>query len=237
MNNLIQRWEQAQNYEKNWWANKAPEIDLEFYERFAKEIEKLILPFVKINEETKILEIGSGAAGIITYLDSKNKFAIDPLEDFFSSVEKFSEIRDKRVVYKKGMAENLPFEKVFFDLIIIDNVLDHCNDPKLVLAEMNRVLKSGGIVFFRQNTYHFWGKFIRGLIELFRIDKGHPHTFSKSELKKMFVEKSLDVVYYKESGYYNTWIKEIKSKRIYDKIKALIFATRDKTTFILKKSV
>ncbi len=33
-----------------------------------------------------------------------------------------------------------------------------------------------------------------------------------------------------------TWLKEIKSKRIYDKIKAIIFATRDKTTFILRKN-
>jgi SAM-dependent methyltransferase len=236
MSNSKQRWKLAQTYEKDWWAAKAPELDLEFYERFAKEIEQILSPFVKINDETTILEIGSGAAGIITYLNSNKKFAIDPLEDFFSSVEKFASIRDKRVVYKKAMAEEISFKNAFFDLIVIDNVLDHCSDPKKVLSEMQRTLKNGGIIYFRQNTYHVWGKFIRNLIEAFKIDQGHPHTFLKSELRNMFVENKMTILFYEGSGYYKTWMKEIKSKRIYDKIKAIIFATRDKTTFILQKT-
>lgn len=237
MKNKKQRWQLAQTYEKNWWAAKAPEMDLEFYERFSNDIEEIVNPFIKIKDDTTILEIGSGAAGVITYLKSQKKFAIDPLEDFFSSLKKFSSIRDKRVVYKKAMAEQLPFESSYFDLIIMDNVLDHCSEPKKVLSELNRVLKNGGIVYFRQNTYHLWGKFIRNVIETCKIDKGHPYTFLKSELRKMFSENKLSVLLFNDSGYYKTWLREIKSNRIYDKIKALIFATRDKTTFVLKKVV
>lgn len=118
----------------------------------------------------------------------------------------------------------------------MDNVLDHCEDPAKVITQIKRVTKPGAIIYFRQNTYHAWGKFIRTVIELLKIDKGHPFSFTKSELKKSFSHHKLEILYYKESGYMKTWLKEIKSKRIYDKIKAIIFATRDKTTFILRKN-
>jgi len=230
------RWELAQDYEKNWWTSKVNELDLEFYERFAKDITAILQPYLKIEANTHILEIGSGAAGIITYLKSDYRYAIDPLENIYSSIEKFTRIRDKQVKYFNVKAEEISFEDNFFDLIIMDNVLDHCEDPAKVISQIQRVTKPGAIIYFRQNTYHAWGKFIRTAIEFLKIDKGHPFSFTKPELKKSFSHHKLEILYYNESGYMKTWLKEIKSKRIYDKIKAVIFATRDKTTFILRKN-
>ena len=80
------RWEQAQGYEKNWWQNRASSIDFEFYKSFADELINFTKNDFTITSETKILEIGSGAGGIVTYLtESENRYAIDPLEDFYSS--------------------------------------------------------------------------------------------------------------------------------------------------------
>ncbi len=229
------RWGLAQDYEKNWWTSKADELDLEFYERFAKDMLAILQPYLKIESNTHILEIGSGAAGIITYLKSDYRFAVDPLENIYSSIEKFTRIRDKQVKYYSIKAEEIAFENNLFDLIIMDNVLDHCEDPKKVFQQIQRVTKPGGIIYFRQNTYHIWGKFIRTAIELVTVDRGHPFSFSKSDLKKSFLQHKLTALYYKESGYLKTWLKEIKSERFYDKIKAVLFATRDKTTFVLRK--
>lgn len=230
-----QRWTLAQKYEENWWVSKANELDLEFYERFARDMSGILHPFLKIESKTRILEIGSGAAGIITYLKSDHRYAIDPLEDIYSSIDKFKKIRDKKVKYFNAKAERLPFENNFFDLIIIDNVLDHCENAEMVMKEIQRTIIPGGIIYFRQNTYHIWGKFIRKFIELFKIDEGHPYSFMKSDLNKLFKHNTMEVLYYKNTGYLKTWLKEIRSKRLYDKIKAIIFATRDKTTFVLKK--
>lgn len=230
-----ERWELAQEYELNWWKDKADKVDLEFYERFANDITNEISSYYKITTDSRILEIGSGAAGTITYFDSNFKYAIDPLEDFYVTIKSYRAIRDSRVIYKNAMAENLPFESDFFDLIVIDNVLDHCQNPEAVLSEMNRVLKTGGIVYFRQNTYHCWGKFIRTVMEFLKIDAGHPHTFRTSYLHKAFKKSRLSVMSFKGTGYLKTWLKEIRSKRILDKVKAVLLATRNKTTFILKK--
>lgn len=229
------RWKLAQSYEKDWWFNKSEDLDLEFYERFAGEVEKLLQPFIIINNDKYVLEIGSGAAGIITYVNSDFKFAIDPLEDFYSTIPKFTSIRDKRVNYSNAMAEEIPFDSEYFDLIIIDNVLDHCKDPDRVISEMRRVLKPGGIIYFRQNTYHCWGKAIRHIMEMLKIDKGHPYTFLKKDLNKKFLNTKFKTLLFVKSGYFKTWKKEITSKRLYDKIKGLLLVNRDKVTYILKK--
>jgi ubiquinone/menaquinone biosynthesis C-methylase UbiE len=168
------RWEQAQEYERNWWENQKKSISIEFYKNFADELKIVLNEILDINKNTSILEIGSGAAGTITFIDSDNKYAIDPLEYFYSTVTEFTKDRDARVNYYTAKGENLPFDTDKFDLIIIDNVLDHCSDPEAVLTEMNRVLKKGGVIYFRQNTYHFWGIFVRTLMEKITFDKGHP---------------------------------------------------------------
>ena len=144
----LNRWQLAQEYERNWWGNYRG--DIEWYKNFSSEIIEKTQKFIKIRENTYILEIGSGPAGGITFLNSKNKYAIDPLADFFENNKYWVNFRDKRVQYKTCKGEDLPFDNNQFDLIIIDNVLDHCDNPILVVNEMNRVIKNGGVIFLRK---------------------------------------------------------------------------------------
>lgn len=229
------RWSLAQEYEKNWWGKRNSNIDFEFYKIFANELKEYLDDSLNITKTTKILEIGSGAGGILTYLtESDNRYAVDPLEDFYSSVPEFVNQRDKSVKYFNAMGEDLPFENDYFDLIIIDNVLDHCDNPKQVMLEVNRVSKPGSIIYFKQNTYHLWGTFIRYLMEKLLIDKGHPHTFTKKNLNKLIRVADFKIIKKTNSGYLKTWKKELSSETIKDKIKAVLFVTRDKVTYLLQ---
>lgn len=236
MNDKKSRWSKAQEYEKNWWETRKDIVDFNFYKQFADELRKYISSHFKITSETKILEIGSGAGGIITDLtESSNRFAIDPLEDFYSSVEEFKNQRDKTVKYFNATGEALPFDNDYFDLIIMDNVLDHCIDPGKVFNEAQRVTKSDGFLYFKQNTYHIWGIIVRFLMERMLIDKGHPHTFSKSDLKKFASANGFKKIKSSRTGYLPTWIKELKSPELKNKIKAFLFVTRDKVTILFRK--
>lgn len=236
MKNHPDRWIEAQNYEMHWWSNRKSEIQFSFYENYATDLRNYIGSYSKINSETTILEIGSGAGGILTYLkESKNRIAIDPLEKFYSSVEEFTRQRDVTVKYYNGIGEELPFNDSSFDLLIMDNVLDHCQNPHKVMNEAARVLRKEGHVFIKQNTYHSWGRMIRALMEIFKIDKGHPHTFSKKELKELIKKNSLSILKEKNNGYFNTWKKEFLSKNLKNILKAASFVTRDKVTYLLKK--
>ncbi|NOX18162.1 MAG: class I SAM-dependent methyltransferase [Chlorobi bacterium] len=230
------RWELAQEYEQNWWKSVRDNVDMTFYETFAEEVKKLAAPHIKIKSDTNILEIGSGAAGIITHFkESGERYAIDPLEDLYSSVENFTAYRDETVKYFNGKGEALPFPNQKFDLILIDNVLDHCEDPPQVMNEIKRTLKKNGIVFFRQNTYNLWGKFVRRLMEKALIDKGHPFTFTKKNLLRKYFQDDYEILFYSRSGYFKTWVKELTTFNKKNFIKALLFVTRDKATYILRK--
>jgi len=99
----MSRWKLAQEYEKNWWLNKVDTIYLDFYKNFAVEIIDLLKPHIEIIRETKILEIGSGAAGIITHIPSDYRYAIDPLENFYASIQRYKDYRDKQVFYQTAV--------------------------------------------------------------------------------------------------------------------------------------
>jgi ubiquinone/menaquinone biosynthesis C-methylase UbiE len=236
MNIQTKRWQSAQAYEKEWWRSHSCLIDPEFYKAYAEELLDELNGIIHIKEDTRILEIGSGAAGIITHLPGRFRYAIDPLEDFFSSVERFQSFRDKKVAYHTGKAEDLPFEDHFFNLIIIDNVIDHCQDIHLVFSEMERVLTDRGIIYLRLNTYTTWGKFIRKIVELLKIDPGHPHTFTQGSLLKRISHHGYTIRKIHDQGYWTTWIRELSSMKLKEILKALSFSSPNKTLCLLEKS-
>src|SRR4029079_8173687 len=52
-----------------------------------------------------------------------------------------------QVDLKKGAAESIPFPDNTFDLVMLDNVLEHVTDRPLTLREVRRVLKPGGLLY------------------------------------------------------------------------------------------
>lgn len=230
MNKTATRWNLAQDYEKKWWSKHEQGIGTSYFEDSASEIIEVFNSLSQLNENTRILEIGSGAFGIVNFISkSKNRFGVDPLEYYYGSVPEFANNRKKEVKYITGKGEELPFDD-YFDIIILDNVLDHCENPGQVIDEVKRLSKKGTFLFFRQNTYNMYGKLMRNFMELITIDKGHPFTFTKSNVKTLFLS-DFNLLGFKRSGYYSTWIHEMKSKSLKDRIKALLFITRDRTTY------
>ncbi|MEI7501902.1 MAG: CoA-binding protein [Paludibacter sp.] len=75
----------------------------------------------------------------------------------------------------------------------------------------------------------------RLIMEKIVIDKGHPFSFSKSYLKTLFTEFNFEILKTSSNGYFKTWKKELFAFKPMELAKALLFATRDKTLFILKK--
>lgn len=230
------RWGKAQAYEEAWWQDRIDAINLIYLKEYAARLTGNLQGILDIKNDTKLLEIGSGPAGILTFLKSDYRCAIEPLENFFAGIEKFSGFRDKQVKYFEGKAEKLPFKNGEFDLIIIDNVLDHCEDITKVFSEMRRVLAANGIIYLRLNVYHAWGKIVRQLSEFFQIDKGHPHTFTNADLKLIFDQNGFNIIREIRKGVLSIWIKQLTSFRVKDFLKAVSFSTPDTIVHILSKS-
>lgn len=236
------RWEKAQEYESAWWKNVTDIYDTAYLERFASDIEdKLANTDLNISE-ADIIEVGAGPVGIVSCLRGRRRVATDPLDNLFESVDTYCRYREKArehgVSYMEAKGEKLPFDDQEFDLLITDNVLDHTESPDQIISEARRVLKPGGMVYLRLNVYHFWGRFIRWLMELAVIDRGHPYTFSSGKLKAMVEEHGFQILSSHRAPFLVSWKKDLSRALGGNRkalIQALLFVSRAQHELLLRR--
>jgi ubiquinone/menaquinone biosynthesis C-methylase UbiE len=100
-------------------------------------------------EGSSVLDVGCGDAGaLIAFAERGAKCA--GIECFDTSLER-GRLRAAdhgvEVDLKKGVAEAIPFPDSSFDLVMLDNVLEHVGDRPLTLREVRRVLRPGGLLY------------------------------------------------------------------------------------------
>ncbi|HMQ02540.1 MAG TPA: class I SAM-dependent methyltransferase [Pyrinomonadaceae bacterium] len=105
----------------------------------------------EIGEGDTILEVGSGAHGLVFGLGLKGAIGIDPLAVEYKRL--FPEIQ-RHAATVASIGEELPFESAAFDVVLSDNVIDHGGRPLMILDEIVRVLKPGGVLYFTVNIHH-----------------------------------------------------------------------------------
>ena len=104
-----------------------------------------------LTETDRILEVGSGAHGIVFGLGSGFAIGVDPLAAHYKQL--FPKLQaDSQTVAAIG--EELPFPDAAFDVVLTDNVIDHAEQPLRILDEIVRVLKPGGLLYFTVNVHH-----------------------------------------------------------------------------------
>ncbi|MBI5180246.1 MAG: class I SAM-dependent methyltransferase [Nitrospirae bacterium] len=225
-----QRWQYAQKYEKLYWREVAERLvtgssgQLSWYAWKAGEMEKRLV--AHLNEQkkksAKILEIGSGPIGIVSFLKWGKRYTIDPLEDFYKSNPALSKLRDPAVNYGQGTGEKLPFENNNFSLVILDNVLDHVNEASGVLREINRVLANDGLLYLAVNVHTKWGGFFHSILSKLRIDKGHPYTFTVESIRSFVHAHQFNIQSKSINDYYQAREQDIKSHSFKNKVKGYI---------------
>lgn len=103
---------------------------------------ELISPYLKSDSE--VLDIGCAMGGFLDYLSKKNinnLSGIDVAENYIN----YAKI-NTRYNIKQGYAESLPFNDKSFNIVVIDQVLEHSFNPIKVFNEAKRVLINGGVL-------------------------------------------------------------------------------------------
>lgn len=125
----------------HWWYKGRREI-----------IGKIIQPFLHSN--MKILDAGCGAGGTMEYMSEYGSMlGVDISKEM---------VEHCRNIGLNALCESihcLPFQDHTFDLVLCLDVLEHLQDEKQVLEELNRVVKPGGILVFSVPAFSWlWGK-------------------------------------------------------------------------------
>ena len=242
-NNPEIRWKAAQTYEAEWWRAYEGSFSTVQLEKLALLITDKINQYYKIDHNTAIIEVGPGPIGVVPFMKGRKKVALDPLHDMYEEIETYSELRQSAnrngTEYIYGKGENINYDDNYFDIYITDNVLDHVDDHKAFVSEIHRVLKKGGLAYIGVHVYHGWGRFLRYIMELFVIDKGHPYTFSSKSVSDLFLNNGFQILSAKRSSYWQSWKKDCK-RAFNGNLKALIqvlfLITRADYEIIVKKA-
>jgi SAM-dependent methyltransferase len=104
-----------------------------------------------VSPDARVLEVGSGAHGLVFYFGSARGVGVDPLAaDYVALFPAWQ----RRVQTIATLGEALPFADRSFDVVLCDNVIDHAERPGQIVRECVRVLAPGGLLYFTVNIHH-----------------------------------------------------------------------------------
>lgn len=145
--------ERQLNYQREREAEKVDQYD--WYNddllRYSNRVGSRIKEHIVLPKKPKVLEVGSGAHGLIFFLGFQDCVGVDPLADSYRTMFPRWQ-QGVKTIQSRG--ESLPFGGDSFDLVLCDNVVDHAESPQQIIREIYRVLKPGGALYFTVNVHH-----------------------------------------------------------------------------------
>lgn len=147
-----------------------------------------------IKRGASILDLGCGSAIVAS-----------EFQKFFSGKIAGADVIDKRVVpisFTLYDGKNLPLADNFFDVVLINYVLHHCEDPVRVLQEAKRVAKDK-IIIYEDLPESFFSKMLcrmhgKSFAFLFQDDKQSCNFKTTKEWHEIFGKLNLKIVFEKK---------------------------------------
>ena len=106
-----------------------------------------------------VVDIGCGAAGKTLYFASfgvRHIYGVELLENYKQEAELLAKelgLSDK-FTFVVNDAAKLPFDDCSIDTIILNDAMEHVDEPEQVIVECLRVLSAGGRIFLNFPPYH-----------------------------------------------------------------------------------
>ena len=85
---------------------------------------------------------------------------VDPSEPSLVVARDHAQQEGLTIDYRTGFGECLPFADASFDIVYCCDVLEHVKDLEMVISEIARVLKEGGIFFYDTINRTFMSKIV-----------------------------------------------------------------------------
>jgi SAM-dependent methyltransferase len=116
--------------------------------RWSRQLAPLFVEFAGVRDGETILDVGCGTASLTRALASATNAAkivgIDPSKGFIDYAR--TQVRDPRVSFEEGDAQELPYADGFFDRCMALLIVNFIPDAPKAAREMRRVTKKDGVV-------------------------------------------------------------------------------------------
>ena len=99
-----------------------------------------------------VLDIGSGPLGFPDACPARVSLSVDPLHERYAQHGLL--LRDSHAIHLSVGAERIPLLSRSVDVVVVRNALDHVDDPDAVLAEVQRLLRPGGVLIANFDVDH-----------------------------------------------------------------------------------
>lgn len=128
------------------------------------------------------VEIGAGPYPSIATVQWRRAVAVDPLADGYTAEDLLpKDVHCDEVTYLSSPGEAVPLPSGFADVVVLENCLDHVDDPRAVVRECNRLLARGGLMWL--------------LVDLMDYsDHMHPNPFNEQRLRDLLGSEGFEPV-------------------------------------------
>ncbi len=216
-------WKRFQNvpvYEDDYWGENYVDPDGEkrdpqTEEEWQRRIEDLKFIIEKIHElpAGKLLDIGCGLGYLLSAIDpSWEKHGVEVSSLALDSARRFAQV-------KQGEFPSLNYESNYFDVVVMNHVIEHVPNPVEYVQACRRVLKPEGILIVA--TPDFDSGCARFFSNNYRMlhDKGHISLFTSFSLVKMLEDFKFRILEL-EYPFFNTrWFTKDNLLRMLDNSK------------------
>jgi SAM-dependent methyltransferase len=131
--------------DRHWWFVGRREI-------FLRILDQEFLP--RRGSDASVLDVGCGTGTMLGYL---SRYGAAQGVDASAEAVRFCRERGVQAVHQAAGA-SLPFESASFDLVTALDVVEHVDDDLMLLRELRRVTRAGGMLLVSVPAYQFlWG--------------------------------------------------------------------------------
>jgi SAM-dependent methyltransferase len=115
-------------------------------------------PYIAISSDARILDLGSGVGSFVVACRRRGLRAFGLEPDRIGQGARITSIqiairRLVEPVCVSGVGERLPFPDACFDLVVMDQVIEHVANQGMVAREAARVVREGGVIYVACPNY------------------------------------------------------------------------------------
>ena len=113
--------------------------------------------YISKGKDFKVLDAGCSTGELVHFVHEFKKSSVYGIDISKKAIE-IARKRYPKYNFKVGSVDDLPYKDDYFDYIICYDILEHVDNPRLVLDEFRRVLAPGGHLIIEYETADRYNK-------------------------------------------------------------------------------